>query len=655
MPDEDRQPYVEDAEDGDDIPILGSRSRNSSVPPSVNKEKEEANVSRTRNRREGSSSPTKEDPFQPHDDYESDIPARPSQQPKQRESKRASREPKTKEKEREREKAKAKRKSVTYNDQSRPHAGRFNTAPNLAIQSASSTSSTRRQAEPAPSPVITAAATTASRVRPRAYTAQTAPRPITMSYYGSPGAVPRPPLSNTRYYAGQPVLGTSFPGPQSPYLSQSPVYYPPTAPPYAGHYPPAHAFSPNPGFAHPPPQPDYFNQAGHPPPPRAQALRNEYRRPRSAMGHRPVHSYDRDIHDEDLDDGGAPVMIRAPSIKKRPSVRQQQLLQQQEEEAKEQRRLMPPPRIHRSNTTVPAHSSPFGGPPPRHHQKGLSISSIRSNDFLNDTDSIDDDSQYSPSDHVSTSEWRPLPVRRPIAYDVESRYHEQRGSPDKHQRQQRRNSLYNSSTSAAAAAAADWEDKITHAQRYQDQVDGPTTQLTAEKLHKLARTPSQRTKSTGSRGGNDSYALTSRNSMDTEEIIVRGTASLTIGETHMNLRDGEIRIPTNVGGGDRTSRGDGSNDSDSTYDDGGRRVMVEDNSHRRTRVDRQQARVSGGGRTSSRPRSHARGLPAPHGGSYYGHAPPPATEYSGHGGQYEYSHHQSMYAPPSGFQYPGMR
>lgn len=605
MPDEDRQPYVEDAEDGEDTPIDGSKSRNSSAPPSV-KEKEEANVSRTRNkdklRREGSSSPIKD----LHDDSESDLPSRPGQ-PK-RETKR-SKEP--------RDKVKAKRKSVTY-EQPRPHAGRAKTAPNLAIETASPVS--RRQPEYAPSPVINPAATAASRPRPRAYTAQTAPQPMNVGYYGSPGSVPRPPLSNTRYYGGQPVLGTSFPGPQSPYPPQSPIYFPPSAPPYGGHYPPPHAFAPAQGFARPPP-PDYFNQQG---PPRAQAIRQEYRRPRSAMGHHPTNSYDRD-HDEDLEDGGAPVIFRAPSIKKRPSVRQQE----------EDQRLMPPPRIRRSSTAAPAHS-PYG--PPR--QKGLSISSIPSHDFLHDTDSIDDESQYSPSEQSRVTDWRPFAVRRPTAYDVEPRY--ERASPD---RRPRRNSLY---TSAAPAQATerDYEDKFHHAQRYQEQHDGPTTQLTADTLRRIGRTPSQRTKSIGSRG-NDSYALTSRNSMDTEDmrILVKGAATLTIGDASMAVREGaEIRIPTNVGGsgsGDRTSRG-GSNDSDTTYDD---RRMVED---RRTRVDRPQTHV--GGRTSSRPRSHVRGLPAP--GNYY--HPSPATEYGSHGGQYEYAQ-PPMYAPHSGYQYPGMR
>ncbi|KAJ4389654.1 hypothetical protein N0V93_007126 [Gnomoniopsis smithogilvyi] len=615
MPDGDRQPYVEDAEDGEDTPIDGSKSRNSSAPPSV-KEKEEANVSRTRNkdklRKEGSLSPTKD----LHDDSDSDIPVRPTQTKRESKRSRESKE-KEKEREREREKLRGKRKSVTY-EQPRPHTGRAKTAPNLAIQTASPAS--RRQPEHAPSPVITAAATAASRARPRAYTAQTAPRPVNMSYYGSPGSVPRPPLSNTRFHTGQPVLGTSFPGPQSPYPPHSPMYFPPTAPPYAGHYPPAHAFSPAQGFAHPPP-PDYFNQQG---PPRAQILRQEYRRPRSAMGHHPASLYDHRDHDEDLEDGGASV-VRAPSIKKRPSIRQQE----------EERRLMPPPRIRRSSTTVAAHS-PFA--PPR--QKGLSVSSIQSNDFLDDTDSIDDESQYSPSEQSRVTDWRPFAVRRPTAYDVESRY--ERGSPD---RRQRRNSIY-TAAGRAQSIERDYEDKFNHAQRYQEKLDGPTTQLTADTLRKITRTPSQRTKSTGSHG-NDSYALTARNSIDTEDmrILVRGGATLTIGDASMAVRDGaEIRIPTNVGGGgsgDRTSRG-GSNDSDTTYDD---RRVVED---RRSRVDRPHTRV--GGRTSSRPRSHVRGLPAP--GSYY--HPPPATEYSGHSGQYEYIQ-QNMYAPPSGYQYPGMR
>lgn len=604
MPDADKQPYVEDALDDDDSPIAGSRSYNSSAAPSV---KEAANVSRTRNtdktRRERSASPTKD----LHDDSESDSAARRS--PTKRGSK-AHKEAKEKEKERTSEKSKAKRKSVTY-ENTRPYTGRAKTTPNLNIQTASSSSTSRWQPELASSPTITTAATAA---RPRAYTTHTTPRPV--SYYGSPGAISRPPLSNTRYYAsGPPAFGTSFPPPpQSPYPPQSPMFFPPTAPPYTGQYPPAQSFvpaAPAQGFG--PLSADYFGQG-----PRAQALRQEYRRPRSAMGNHPLHAYDREYDDDDVEDGGAPV--RGPSIRRRPSTRQQE----------EDRKLMPPPGLRRPSTFAAAHSAFH--PPSR--QRRPSTSSIQSIDRL-DNDSIDDESQYSPSEY-SRSNWRPHAVRRPnidpTAYDVESRYER---SPDG----RRRNSQYGARTQSTERA---YEDKFHHAQRYQETLDGPMTQLTADTLRKMTRTPSQRTKSTGSRG-NESHALTNRNSIDTEDmrILVKGAATLTIGDASMAVQDGaEIRIPTNVGNGDRTSRG-GSNGSDTNFDD----RRLED---RHTRVDRPKTRVS---RTMSRTGSRSRRLPATAGGYY---PPPPPTEYSGHGGQYGHAPQMpAMYAPYSGYQYPG--
>lgn len=557
-------------------------------------------------RRERSVSPTKI--LHDGSDSDSDAPARRS--PTKPEPKRSN---ESKHKEREREKLKAKRKSVS-NEQPRPHTARAKTTPNLNIQTGTSTS--RRQPEYATGPVITPAAT-ASRPRPRAYTAQTVPQPV--PYYGSPGSTSRPPLSNTRYYvSGQPALGTSYPPPHSPYPPQSPMFFPPTAPPYTGPYPPtqgfspaqgfslAQGFSPAQGFAHP--SADYFSQG-----PRTMALRQEYRRPRSAMGSHPVTAYNRD-YDDDLEDGGAPV--RVPSVKKRPSLRQQ-----------EERKLMPPPRLRRPSTSAAAHS-PFAPPRP----KRLSISSNRSMDFF-DNDSLDDESQYSPSEQ-SRSDWRAHAVRRPnidpAAYDVESRYER---SPDG----RRRNSQYGT---RAQSTERDYEDKFHNAQRYQDNSHGPMNQLTADTLRKITRTPSQRAKSIASRG-RDSYTLTNRNSIDTEEmrILVNGAATLTIGEASMAVQDGaEIRIPTNVGGGDRASRGD-SNGSEMNYDD----RRLED---RRTRVDRPQTRV---GRATSRSGSHSRGLPAA--GGYY--PPPPPTEYGGHGGQYGYPQHvPAMYAPHSGYQYP---
>lgn len=592
MPNNDRQPYVEDV-DEDDNPI---ETHTSSAPPSS---KEEANVSRTRNtdvvkvghRGSGSASPI----FDHLGDSESDSAAHARRSPSKRDSRRP-KEPKDKE----REKLKAKRKSVTYTEQSRPHNARAKTTPNLNIHNSPPTPR-RRPEQLAPSHIITAAAPPS---RQRANTAQPTPRPL--SYYGSPGT--RPPLSNQRFYAQPAPMGSFPPPPQSPYPPQSPMFLPPaTAPPYAGQYPPAQAFSPAPPFGYPPQPHDYFAHGARPIPPRP----IEFRRPRSAMGSHPGISYINGYEDEH-DDGSAPV--RMASITKRPSVRQQE----------EDRKLMPPPRMRRPSTTAAAHS-PFAPPRANRH----SVGSIRSIDLF-DTDSVDDDSHYSPSEQSHT-DWRAHPSARPsihsAAYEVESRYERPERSPER----RRRNSHYGA---RAQSTEREYEDKFEHAQRYQTSIDGPTTNLTVDTLRKMARTPSQRTKSTGSRG-NDTYALTNRNSIENEiGILVRGTATISIGDASLAVQDGaEIRFPTNLAGGSGTSRG-GSNGSDTTYDDSSRRL---DDRDRRTRVDRPQRT----GRTTSRAGSHSRGLPAP---PYY--AP---SEYTSHG---YHPQHAPMYAPPSGLQYP---
>lgn len=313
--------------------------------------------------------------------------------------------------------------------------------------------------------------------------------------------------------------------------------------------------------------------------------------------------------------------MRMPSVKKRPSARQRE---------EEERKLMPPPaRIRRSSTTV-ATQSPFQ--PPRKNRQ--SIGSIRSFDLL-DVESVDDESQCSPSEQ-SRSDWRPHQPRRPNVdsgvYEIESRYDR---SPDR----RRRNSHYGARGARDHSTERVYEDKVTHAQRYQDRIDGPTNLITADTLRRIERTPSQRTKSTGSRG-NDSYALTHHNSMDMEDmrILVKGAATLTIGDASMAVQDGaEIRFPTNLtGGGNATSHG-----SDTTYDD---RRLEDGRDRRSTRVDRPQAHA--GGRATSRAGSHSRGLSSM---GYAHYPPPPQTEYSGHA----YYYQQQAYAPyPSGYPYP---
>lgn len=155
--------------------------------------------------------------------------------------------------------------------------------------------------------------------------------------------------------------------------------------------------------------------------------------------------------------------------------------------------------------------------------------------------------------------------------------------------------------------------------------------LTADSLRQISRTASQGTKSTRSRGGETGYETANRTSADMSDdmrILVRGTATLTIGDAHMNVRDGaEIRIPT-TSGGDRTSRG-GS-------DQGGSGSALYDERDRR--------RLLAGARDQRRAASQA----APHARL----PPPPQTEYGG--SYYGYPGQVPLYAPPGshGFAYP---
>lgn len=617
---ENHHTYVEDA-DEEGNPIDDTKTFvSTAAPPSV---KEAANVSRMLNRnkdrlrrRDSSSSPTTKH----HAD--SDSTANPGSPLKRERESRRSKESKDKTRKEE------KRKSVPSD---RPPARSSKTLPNIQT-----TMSSRRPQDQslyfgispsAPSPVITAASTSS---RPRAYTANQRPT----SYYGPSAS--RPPQASARYWQpppGYPTLGTSFP-PQAPLA-------PPTASPYQAPYPPPQAFAPL------QPQPDYFNQD-----PRIMQHRPEYRRPSSAMGRRFPSPYSPEY--DDLEDGGVPV--RTPSLRRR-STRQE-----------EDRTLMPPPPPRRPSTSIPTHPSPFGLPPKRQ-----SIGSITSLGY--DDESIDDDSIYSASDQPRY-DYRAHAVQRPrieptAMYDVESRY-----EPTTPGRRNRRDSLHHPAATATArnhSTERDVEDKMHSAQRYQARVEGPIDPLTFDSIRRMNKTPSAGTKSTRSRGesgggggGGGGYALTSRATSvppDNEDmtILVRGTATLTIGNAQMDVREGaEIRIPTGAGGGgggpgDRNSRQGGSDHSSSSYETERPPPVAaayegREREFRSPRYERERDRergVRGSGRATSRAGSHSRG-----GG--LGYAPPP-TEYSGGGGGYPQQHYHPVpvygYAPPNSHPY----
>lgn len=592
---ENHHAYVEDA-DEDGNPIDDTRTYVSTAPPSV---KEAANVSRTRRdkdrlRRRDASSPAAHH----HTDSDSTAHRRSPLRQDARRSKESKDMPKKDDK----------RRSLT---QERPPPRKNKTLPNIQT-----TMSSRRQQDQssyfgvsptAPSPIITAAATAS---RPRAYTANQRPS----SYYGPSSS--RPPPASARFWPHPAALGTSFP-PQSPFT-------PPTAPPYQGPYPPPHAFPP-PSLQ---PQPDYFSQG-----PRL-VQRPEYRRPTSALGRHvasPLIGFSPD-YDDDHEDGG--VLIRKPSLKRRPA--------RQEED----RALMPPPR--RPSTSVPVHS-PFAPPP----DKRRSFGSITSLSYEDET--ADDESLYSASEQTRY-EYRPHAPRRPsidpmTMYDIESRYEQPALG------RTRRDSHYGARTRSTEREV---EDKMQTAQRYQARVDGPIDPLTVESIRKINNTPSAGARSNrGEQHSGYAPTHTNRTSVDPEDmtILVRGTATLTIGNAQMDMEEGaEIRIPTGAVGGERNSRsGGGSDRASSAYETERERATTAADAwetRRTTRFDRERAAARGHGRATSRTGSHSRG-----GGLSYAQTTlPPPTEYGAAGADgYPHQHYQPAptyhYAPPGSHPY----
>lgn len=600
--------YVEDA-DSDGNPV-GARTYVSTAPPSV---KEEANVSRTR-RDKGKDRLGRRDSSSPaaahHTDSDSTTHPR---SPLKRDTRRSKDKAPKKD---------DKRRSLTHE---RPTPRKTKTLSSIHT----AMPSPRRLQDPssyfgvsptAPSPIITAAATAS---RPRAYTATQRPSSYyaPSSYYGPSAS--RPPPASARLWPPQPPLGTSFP-PQSPFP-------PPTAPAYQGPYPPPyHAFPPAQPQPHmqsqPQPQHDYFSQS-----PRL-VQRPDYRRPTSAMGRHvpsPLAGYGQD-YDDDQDDGG--VLIRRPSLKTR-TTRQE-----------EDRVLMPPP-TRRPSTSIPTHS-PFAAP----SEKRRSIGSIASLSY--EDESVDDDSLYSASEQTRY-DYRPHAVRRPsldptVIYDIDPRFEQSPG------RRSRRNSHYGARN---LSTEREVEDKMQTAQRaaqrYQARVDGPTDPLTFESIRKINKTPSGGTRShRGEQHSGYAATNTNRTSLDTEDmtILVRGTATLTIGNAHMDVREGaEIRIPTGAAGVDRSSRSGGSDRASSTYETERERELpaADDRDVRRTtRADRERGFPRAHGRARSRAGSHSRGAGLPF-------APPtlpPPTDFGAGSGYHQY-YQQYAYAPPGSHPY----
>lgn len=514
--------------------------------------KEAANVSRTRNRTLARGSSSSPNPTHRHTD--SDSTAQPGS-PLREDSRR----PKTKSRDKDRSSGK---KTVTHAPPVRPSARSSKTVPNLH------TSATKKSQEQsfygisptATSPILTAAATTS---RPRAYTASQRPA----SYYGTTS---KPPQSNARFWQHpNPVLGASFPPPAP--------YPPPTAPQYHSPYPPPPQQFPQ---QFPQPPVDYLTSQD------ALAARFDPHRPRSAMGRHVIeYSPEYDDHEE----GG--VMIRRPSLTRRKSTRQEA----------DRIRMPPPPRP----STMRPQSTSYFAPPALKRQSMGSVGSLYDDESFDGEDSLY--GAESPVERYSRSARRPSNDFTTV-YDTAHGYAEVAG------RVSRRNSHHGARRQSTEREV---EDKYKSALQYQENVDGPTNSLTADTLRRINKNPTKSTKSSGSKGESGyGRPAASRNSMDQEDmtIFVKGMGSLTIGNAHLDIKDGaEIAIRAN--GSERNSRG-GSDNASSAYAD----------DSRTTRFERPQARVRAGSRAGSHSRAYAHHAPPapppPHPQvDYYGHHP----------------------------------
>lgn len=450
----------------------------------------------------------------------------------------------------------------------------------------------------ADSPVAVTAATHA---RSRSYTANPNQRP---SPYFPPSAS-RPPPANAKYWPNPPSsLGTSFP-PQAPFHPM------PGPSPYHAPYPPPQAMLPPPL----PMQPqDYFSRD----PRDALMARFEANRPRSAMARHfppppPAIAYGNE-YDDDPEEGGV-VLERRSSLKRRSSRRE------------EDRIRMPPPQRRPSTSRPMSTGGPFA-PPPVSRSNRHSIGSVGS--LAYDDESVDDESSYQDASPPGVYDYRPYPVRRPsidspTVYEGGQRYLEMTSH------QSRRTSQYGARNKSTERGM---EDQMRLARQYQEAVDGPTEPLTLDSLRKINKTPSRGTKSTGSReesGYGLRSAATTRTSVEDDiTILVKGTASLNIGNTHLNVKEGtEIRIPTNPAG-DRESRG-GSDNASTAYEERG------------PRFERPVARNRAASRAASRSRGH----------SFHGHPFQPQHEYGVAPPHHYHDPQMPMaYAPHSGYTYP---
>ncbi|KAI5867147.1 hypothetical protein GGS23DRAFT_592493 [Durotheca rogersii] len=379
--------------------------------------------------------------------------------------------------------------------------------------------------------------------RPRAHT-----RP-------EPSYSQRPPLS-TSAYAHQPPHPhpAQFPPPSYPppqWAAGGPMggvpmgMGPPPLPPPMGH-----------ALVHQPMPPPGYGEMNH-----GRDLASRFRRPQSAMGfHQPSRSHEYEPSKEKA-------LARRTSVSRKAA------------KDPDDRMRMPPPQ--RPASTRPERLVLRPGPPPPARRKSVGF---EDDDLEDEADLYKAVATRREVEYGSGA----LPSRsRAETFDVGSAYDLGHYELEPASRS-RRNSFYN------------FEDKVRDASRYQEDVSGPNTLLTAESLRRVKNGGSSRsTRSSESRDESEykqsATTRTTRSGSGDDDITIKLPmgAVIEVGNTKIHCRDGgDINIGRNG-----TSRGGGS-DRATSYDDD--RKSRADKSTTRTRASSQAGSYSRTRRMSSR-------------------------------------------------------
>lgn len=396
-------------------------------------------------------------------------------------------------------------------------------------------------------------------IRPRAVSTQTAPpRPLSYVQQQQPqGPSYGPPLSMSAYYQQPQMAAPSYP-PPSPSSSYMRFHQMPSQ---GGDY-----FSPQ---AISRPLQSRFDPiartqsafGSHPPPPSAF---DPVPRTTSAFGSRESNSQDLVNYDGGYYDDGYTSASDGTSLRRREPRESIRVPSQRFTQAELDYRAMPPPAarpgiLRRPATEYRAPSEYTIDP------VDTSGSRRRSREYY--------DEPVRPR--------RPSTNRHSVSYDLGT----ERVTVEAANSGRRRQSFYEQPASETTAASSNYEEKLSKATSYQEDVGGAPVALTAEMLKKQERRQAgsrSSTKSSASRDESDykksaTTRTTRSGSNDDENVTIKvtGQARVTVGNTNIDCGEGgEIEIrPTKGFNGGRSER--------SSSDFGGPRF-----DDRRSRVDR---------------------------------------------------------------------